>query len=90
VDDLERHYVQLHEQRRKTEELLRETERIMLGVRRGLDELRGVMSGEGGGGAGAGAGGSGPEMVPLRERERGRSREGANVWPVNGEAAVRE
>lgn len=84
VDDLERHYVQLHEQRRKTEELLRETERIMLDVKRGLDELRGVMSGEGGGGAGAGAGGSGPEM------ERGRSREGANVWPVNGEAAVRE
>jgi hypothetical protein len=62
----------------------------MLDVKRGLDELRGVMSGEGGGGAGAGAGGSGPEMVPLRERERGRSREGANVWPVNGEAAVRE
>jgi hypothetical protein len=48
VDDLERHYFQLHEQRRKTEELLRETERIMLDVKRGLDELHGVINGEDG------------------------------------------
>ncbi|KAJ7857151.1 hypothetical protein B0H14DRAFT_700256 [Mycena olivaceomarginata] len=90
IDDLERHYFALHESRRKTEELLRETERIMGAVKRNLDEMRAggeVLNGNGNGG---------PEMVPLRERERGRSREGASgsVWPVNGtgngDASMRE
>ncbi|KAF7309363.1 hypothetical protein MIND_00307000 [Mycena indigotica] len=42
VEELERHYFSLHEQRRKMEELLRDTERMMAGVRRGIDEMRGV------------------------------------------------
>ncbi|KAF7345577.1 hypothetical protein MVEN_01576400 [Mycena venus] len=90
VEDLERHYFTLHESRRKTEELLRETERIMQSVKRGLDELRAAQAGEGAGSGGANGATGGPEMVPLRERERGRSREGVNVWPVNGDAAGRE
>ncbi|KAJ6621535.1 hypothetical protein B0H10DRAFT_2017704 [Mycena sp. CBHHK59/15] len=74
LEELERHYFQLHEQRRKTEEVLRETDRLMAGVKRGIDEMRA------GGNANAntsGIGGGG-EAVPLRERERGRSRE--SVW----------
>ncbi|KAF7296427.1 hypothetical protein HMN09_01113100 [Mycena chlorophos] len=42
VEELERHYFSLHEQRRKMEELLRDTERMMAGVRRGIDEMRGL------------------------------------------------
>ncbi|KAJ7498208.1 hypothetical protein B0H11DRAFT_1999084 [Mycena galericulata] len=87
VEELERHYFQLHEQRRKTEELLRETDRVMAGLKRGLDEMRaGTDGGAGANGVGSGA----PEMVPLRERERGRSREnagGASVWPVSNDAS---
>ncbi|KAJ7036643.1 hypothetical protein C8F04DRAFT_1233112 [Mycena alexandri] len=97
AEDLERHYFNLHEQRRRTEELLRETERLLMNVKRGLDEMRGLQA-EGGNGNVNAAGGSGPsvngagapEKVPLRERERARSREGVNVWPVNGDAAGRE
>ncbi|KAJ7607909.1 hypothetical protein FB45DRAFT_947231 [Roridomyces roridus] len=81
VEELERHYFQLHEQRRKTEELMRETERMMGAVRRTLDEMRGTAMDT--------SGANGVEIVPLRERERGRSREGvpaANVWPVSNDA----
>lgn len=40
--DLERHYFELHEQRRKMEELLERTDRMIVGVKRGIDEMRGT------------------------------------------------
>ena len=38
--DLERHYAELAEEKRRLEDLLFRTERMMVGVRRGMDELR--------------------------------------------------
>ncbi|KAK7007408.1 hypothetical protein R3P38DRAFT_3403748 [Favolaschia claudopus] len=88
MEDLERHYFQLHESRRKTEELLRETERMMGAVKRNLDEMR--AGGGGGDGGSAGGSGLGPELVPLRERGRSREGSGVNVWPVNGDTVMRD
>jgi hypothetical protein len=42
--DLERHYMELEEQRRKMVEILERTDRIMAGVKRGIDEMRGVVT----------------------------------------------
>jgi GATA-binding protein, other eukaryote len=40
VHDLERHYAELGEEKRRLEEMLLRTERMMAGVRRGLDDMR--------------------------------------------------
>jgi GATA-binding protein, other eukaryote len=40
IPELERHYYQLGEERRRLEEMLEKTDRLMTGVRRGMDELR--------------------------------------------------
>ncbi|KAJ6467985.1 hypothetical protein C8R47DRAFT_1152124 [Mycena vitilis] len=91
VEDLERHYFNLHEQRRKTEELLRDTETIMLNVKRGLEDMKQhLLGGRANAGAGESSISGGPDMVPLRERGRPRSREGQNIWPVNGDPTGRE
>ncbi|KAK0203195.1 hypothetical protein DFS33DRAFT_1345633 [Desarmillaria ectypa] len=38
--DLERHYMELHEQKRRMEEILDRTDRLMGDVKRGMDEIR--------------------------------------------------
>lgn len=38
--DLERHYAELSEEKRRLEDLLMRTDRMMAGVRRGMDEFR--------------------------------------------------
>ncbi|KII87100.1 hypothetical protein PLICRDRAFT_30569 [Plicaturopsis crispa FD-325 SS-3] len=77
VGELERHYAELAEQRRRFEEMLERTDRMMAGVKRGIEELRG---------ASAGTNGS-ANAVPLSrnasERERGRE----SVWPIEGSSA---
>ncbi|CAK5283665.1 unnamed protein product [Mycena citricolor] len=80
LDELERHYFNLHEQRRQMESILRETDRMMTGLKRGLDEMRaGVIS------ASEGA----VDVVPLRGRSRESSANaGASVWPVTPAAAI--
>jgi len=40
ISELERHYYELAEEKRRFEELLDRTDRLMSGVRRGMDELR--------------------------------------------------
>ncbi|EED81869.1 predicted protein [Postia placenta Mad-698-R] len=40
VMELERHYFELAEQRRRLEEILERTDRMMAGVKRGMDEMR--------------------------------------------------
>ena len=42
--DLERHYVELNEQKRKWEEMMERTDRLMAGVKRTLDEMRGLVA----------------------------------------------
>lgn len=41
VGELERHYFELHESKRRLEEMVERTERLMLGVKRGIEEMRG-------------------------------------------------
>ncbi|CCM02620.1 uncharacterized protein FIBRA_04723 [Fibroporia radiculosa] len=40
IMELERHYYELSEQRRRLEEMVEKTDRMMAGVKRGLDEMR--------------------------------------------------
>ena len=42
--DLERHYFELNEQKRKWEEMMERTDRLMAGVKRTLDEMRGLVA----------------------------------------------
>ena len=42
--DLERHYVELNEQKRKWEEMMERTDRLMAGVKRTMDEMRGLVA----------------------------------------------
>ena len=42
--DLERHYVELNDQKRKWEEMMERTDRLMAGVKRTLDEMRGLVA----------------------------------------------
>lgn len=44
VVEMERHYYELSEQKRKLEEMLDKTDRMMAGLKRGMDEMRGVGS----------------------------------------------
>ncbi|KAJ7262130.1 hypothetical protein C8J57DRAFT_1719668 [Mycena rebaudengoi] len=88
LEELERHYFQLHEQRRKTEEMLRETDRLMAGVKRGIDEMR-----AGGGGAASASsgseqaqqGGAPMALLPVRDREQ-RERGRESLWPLSERA----
>ncbi|KAF9038041.1 hypothetical protein BJ165DRAFT_1407972 [Panaeolus papilionaceus] len=42
--DLERHYFELAEQKRKWEEMMERTDRLMAGMKRTLDEMRGLVA----------------------------------------------
>lgn len=86
VAELERHYFELHEQRRKMEEMLGRTERMMGVVRRGLEELRAASStsssatGAGMAAMGMGMSGAGGASVPINVSGRGQR---DSVWPVS-------
>ncbi|KAJ3821008.1 hypothetical protein F5878DRAFT_625189 [Lentinula raphanica] len=45
LSDLERHYAELGEQKKRMEEMLNRTENMMQGLKRGIDEMRGSASG---------------------------------------------
>lgn len=44
LPELERHYMELAEHRRRMEEMLERTDRVMAGLKRGIDEMRGVLA----------------------------------------------
>ncbi|KAJ3893892.1 hypothetical protein GG344DRAFT_42266 [Lentinula edodes] len=46
VSELERHYAELRDQKMRMEEILERTEKMMQGIKRGIDEMRGGDSGE--------------------------------------------
>ncbi|KAG5643882.1 hypothetical protein DXG03_009512 [Asterophora parasitica] len=64
VQELERHYLELAEQKRRMEEMVERTERLMGGVRRGIEELHVKAATTTNGGAGSGGtGGSGSQRA---------------------------
>lgn len=71
--DLEKHYMDIYTQKRRLEELLGRTERIMGEVKRGIDEMRG-----------AGTSASSALALPLPRPGSGDKdrRERESVWPL--------
>jgi hypothetical protein len=41
--ELERHYIELQEHKRRWEEMMEKTERLLVGVKRSIDEMKGVQ-----------------------------------------------
>jgi GATA-binding protein len=92
VPQLEHHYRELAEHRRRLVDLLERTDAVMAGVKRGLDEMRGGYAGPNGHHALAAPAPapklpSPPAAMPLvRDRERRVSRE-SPVWPISASPA---
>ncbi|PBK66846.1 hypothetical protein ARMSODRAFT_347307 [Armillaria solidipes] len=96
--DLERHYMELHEQKRRMEEILDRTDRLMGDVKRGMDEIRNATASSGGALSGSQStsqqqqqtssssmpapGGSSTGAVPLA-RASDKDRSRENVWPTS-------
>ena len=96
--ELEQHYRQLAEERKRLEEMLERTDRIMAGVKRGLDEMRAGGSANEGQPSQAQQSSLSPSQgpqgqaqqtegsaasVPLARQEKGnREGGGGSVWPV--------
>ncbi|KZT70850.1 hypothetical protein DAEQUDRAFT_725009 [Daedalea quercina L-15889] len=82
VQELERHYSELGEQRRRLEEMMERTDRMMAGVRRGLEDMRHEQQNQGLHRSPS-HNPSPPAQassVPLSRAERPANRE--SVWPV--------
>ncbi|OBZ66396.1 hypothetical protein A0H81_13566 [Grifola frondosa] len=78
--DLERHYFEMGEQRRKLEEMLARTDRMMEGMRRGMEEMKAGSKPQSAQGTSQGEPQPSSQAVPLNRSERPGSRE--SVWPV--------
>ncbi|KDQ19022.1 hypothetical protein BOTBODRAFT_170988 [Botryobasidium botryosum FD-172 SS1] len=81
IAELERHYGELRSERRRLEDLLATTDRMIVGIKRGLDDMR-AASGEGSPGSGSGSR-SVSSGDPPATRLRGKSGERAesgSVW----------
>lgn len=94
LGDLERHYAELGEQKRKMEEMLERTDRMMAGVKRGIDEMRTGQSQQASSPRQQQGGQSQPQSssqssntVPLARVDKERSRE--NVWPLSDPSTSR-
>lgn len=91
--DLQHHYHELEQQRRKMQEMMEKTDRLMAGVKRGIDELQ-QASARGGNGSGNGGSASippssgGASSVPLGSRSE--RRDSSNVWPVTSDQGGRD
>lgn len=68
IAELDRHYAELAEEKRRLEEMLERTDRLMVGLKRGLDEMKGISTGEASGSAipatAAGSTGSPSQVAP--------------------------
>ncbi|KAL5536892.1 SFU1 [Sanghuangporus sanghuang] len=96
VNELEAHYYELAEQRRRMQEMIEKTERYMAGLKRGIDEMRGGNGSGNGNGNGISAGmniGTSPSAAPsasLPLASRSDRREGMSVWPVAPDTSNQE
>lgn len=90
--ELERHYFELHEQRRGLVEMLEKTDRIMAGVKRGIEEMRaGGSDGQQQGQQQQGSPNGPAPSVPLQRSASGSGSARESVWPVSVQAeAARE
>lgn len=96
--ELDHHYRELAEQRKRLEEMLERTDRMMAGVKRGLDEMRGASNGGQQGQAQEQPSKQQQQQPPPSQQQQGEgpagpaavplarqekgSREGAPVWHV--------
>ncbi|KAF7973904.1 hypothetical protein HWV62_14052 [Athelia sp. TMB] len=87
IADLERHYEELRVQRAKLAEMVDANEKMMAGVKRGLDEMRGVASSAAQPQPSQEKAAAGPS-VPLAERPKSASAGAGSVWPL--ESAPRD
>ncbi|KAJ3491624.1 hypothetical protein NLI96_g555 [Meripilus lineatus] len=75
IAELERHYSELAEEKRRMQEMIEKTDRIMAGLKRGLDEMKGISTGEGSGSAipanPTTSTGSPSQVPPLQESPAG-------------------
>ncbi|KAH8111062.1 hypothetical protein DFH11DRAFT_1746031 [Phellopilus nigrolimitatus] len=89
LSELERHYYELADQRRRMQDMLEKTDRMMAGMKRGMDEMQQTTRGGNGNGTSAASHSSAAAAVPLSSR--GDRREGMSVWPVvSSESAHRD
>ncbi|KZP11095.1 hypothetical protein FIBSPDRAFT_962536 [Athelia psychrophila] len=85
VNELQRHYDELREQRKKLQDMMDKNEKMMVGVKRGLDEMRGVPSAPPAEAAAPAPAPAPAASVPLQQA---RPRSTSNVWPL--ESTTRE
>ena len=90
VSELERHYFELHESKRRLEEMVERTERLMLGVKRGIEEMRGgSTSPMPGAGPSPGSGSGGQQQGRSQQSQQQQQQEGVqeknspSSWPVD-------
>lgn len=76
LSELRRHYSELSEQRRRMQEMLDKTDRMMAGVKRGIEEMQQLSRS----GNGSNNSSSNAPSVPLSSRSE--RREGSNIWPI--------
>lgn len=80
ISELKRHYDELHDQRKKLEEMMEKNDKMMAGVKRGLDEMRGVHQPSQSQHQSQSGGGS-TSLPLMRDPERPRSR--TSIWPLD-------
>ena len=87
--DLDHHYRALAEERKRLEEMLERTDRMMAGVKRGMDEMRAAGAEDGAQPSssqqpsqGEASSTAAAPAVPLATREKG-NKEGTTVWHVS-------
>lgn len=89
--DLQHHYHELDQQRRRMQEMIEKTDRLMAGVKRGIDEVQ-QASGRGGNGNGGSASvpppSGGASSVPLASRSE--RRDSSNIWPLTSDQGGRD
>ncbi|KAF5372234.1 hypothetical protein D9758_005063 [Tetrapyrgos nigripes] len=87
--DLERHYADMNEQRKRMEEMLERTDRLMAGMKRGIDEMRAASQGAGQIQRPSSSSGPAP-AVPLSRTASTDKERRESVWPVNTESEKRD
>ncbi|KAI1796731.1 hypothetical protein LXA43DRAFT_879355 [Ganoderma leucocontextum] len=88
LGDLDHHYRVLAEERKRLEEMLERTDRMMAGVKRGMEEMRAAGAEDGSQQSplqqhqqGEASSSTSAAAVPLTRQEKG-NKEGATVWHV--------
>lgn len=83
VIELERHYFELHESRRKLEEMVDRTDRLMLGVKRGIEEMRGQSASPLPGAGGSASASTGGNTQSQQEGGAVQEKNSPSSWPVD-------